>query len=96
MNNDWNTWYSGWGWILWYSIFLLFFINMGNWGYTYKAHRSLKSGQADKNALEILNERYARGDINLNEYMTIKSHISRDDVIVEDIPDKPTRIRKTN
>jgi len=75
----WNDWYMGWGWFLWYGIILLFFLNVGNWGYTYRAHRKFEDGYPDRDALDILNARYARGDINDDEYLKIKSHISRED-----------------
>ena len=71
----WNSWYTGWGWFLWYGVFLLFFLNVGNWGYTYRAHRRFGETSA-KDAMDFLNERYARGDIKQEEYFQMKSHIS--------------------
>ena len=71
----WNDWYLGWGWFLWYGVFLLFFLSVGNWGYTYRAHRRFEDGYPQKNAMDFLNERYARGDINHEEYLKMKSHI---------------------
>ena len=35
----WNDWYFGWGWFLWFGIIFLLFSSIGNWGYTYSAHR---------------------------------------------------------
>ena len=58
----WNDWYFGWGWFLWFGILFLFFSSIGNWGYTYSAHR--RYGQlSGGDALDILNARYARGEI---------------------------------
>jgi len=71
----WNDWYAAWGWMLWFGIVFLLFSNIGNWGYSYRAHqkydsRSLKTGG------DILNERYARGEISREEYGQMKSDIS--------------------
>jgi len=71
----WNDWYFGWGWFLWFGIFLLFFSSIGNWGYTYQAH-SKYDRQPSKAALDILNERYARGDLSRDEYVRLKAEIS--------------------
>ena len=71
----WNDWYSGWGWFLWFGIIFLMFSTFGNWGYTYRAHRLLEGGDRNKNALDILNERYARGEIKHDEYLKMKMHI---------------------
>ena len=73
-----NSWYAGWGWFLWFGMIFLFFSSMGNWGYTYRAHRKVGDGTSRKNSLEILNERYARGEIKQEEYMRIKSDILAD------------------
>ena len=73
-NYYWNNWYSGWGWVLWFGIVFLFFSSIGNWGYTYKAHRKY-GDQSRKSALDILNERYARGDLKHEDYIRMKSHI---------------------
>jgi putative membrane protein len=71
----WNDWYSGWGWFLWFSVFILIFSGFGNWGYTYRTHRIYQ--QPRKVALDILNERYARGDIQLAEYNAMKSEMAK-------------------
>ena len=74
----WNDWYSGWGWFLWVGVVFLFFSSFGNWGYTYRAHRRLGDGYPKKTAIEILNERYARGEIKHEDYIRMKSHILPD------------------
>ena len=71
----WNDWYSGWGWFLWFGIMVLVFSSAGNWRYTYRVHRSYGTPPR-KEALDILNERYARGEITLEEHGQMKSTIS--------------------
>jgi putative membrane protein len=72
----WNDWYFGWGWILWLGFVFLLFSSMGNWGYTYSAHRRY-DGQPTKQALDILNERYARGELTNEQYAGMKREIAR-------------------
>jgi len=72
----WNDWYLSWGWFLWLGFIVLMFSGMGNWGYTYRAHRRF-SGIPGKSALDILAERYARGEIARDEYSQMKSEISK-------------------
>jgi putative membrane protein len=71
----WNDWYSGWGWVLWFGMVFLFVSIMGNYSYTYRAHRKYEGLSSAKTALDILNERYARGEINHEEFMKMKSNI---------------------
>ncbi len=74
-NYYWNDWYSGWGWFLWFGVIFLLFASAGNWGYTYRAHRKFEGGYSPKNALDILNERYASGEIKREDYLKMKSEI---------------------
>ncbi len=70
----WNDWYFGWGWLLWLGFIFLMFASLGNWRYTYGAHRKYNLGQPTA-ALDILNERYARGEITREQFAQMKSDI---------------------
>jgi putative membrane protein len=71
----WNGWYATAGWLLWFGVFLLIFSSLGNWGYTYRAHRLYRDVGPTKDATDFLNERYAKGDISREEFTKIKSEI---------------------
>ena len=71
----WNDWYFGWGWLLWLGFIFLLFSGLGNWGYTYRAHRRFGSGPPG-GACDILDARYAKGEITRDEYARMKSDIS--------------------
>jgi putative membrane protein len=76
---DTNGWNLGWGWVLWYgAIFFLFFSMVGNWGYTYRVHRKINGLYSEKDAFDVLAERYARGDIKRDEYLGMKEDIAND------------------
>jgi putative membrane protein len=77
-NYYWNDWYSGWGWFLWFGVFFLFFSGIGNWGYSYQAHRKYQDLFPKKGAIDILDERYARGEIKHEDYLTMRATIFRE------------------
>ncbi len=75
----WNDWYFGWGWFLWFGVLLLAFSSVGNWGYTYRVHRF--TGRAPrKSAFDIIDERYARGEITRTQLGEMKAAISGEEV----------------
>jgi putative membrane protein len=75
MHNNLNDLYSGWGWILWFGFIILMFSGLGNWGYTYSAHRRF-GGQSSNSAQDILDERYARGELNREQYSQQKADLA--------------------
>jgi putative membrane protein len=70
----WNDWYFGWGWMLWIGFIILMFSGLGNWGYTYNAHHKYNLGRPN-GALDIFNERYARGEITREQFTQLKADI---------------------
>lgn len=75
MHSGLNDWYFGWGWFLWLGFVFLLFSNFGSWGYTYRIHRKFDR-QPRTQARDILNERYARGEITREQFGQLKSDIS--------------------
>lgn len=76
-NAYWPDWYSGWGWFLWFGIMILIFSSIGNWGYTYRVHRTYGVAPR-KGALDILDLRYAQGEITREQHSEMKAAISAD------------------
>ncbi len=70
----WHDWYNGWGWFLWFGLWLLMISSLGNWGYTYRSHKRFGDSPR-KDALTILKERYARGEIPRDEFQLMKSEM---------------------
>ncbi len=72
----WNHLHFGWGWFLWFGVIFLLFSVMGNWRYTYAAHRKHRVYRSN-DAQEILNERYAGGEITRQEFSQMKVDIKK-------------------
>ncbi len=72
----WNDWYSAWGWFFWLGLLFLLLASVGNWGYTYRAHR--RFGSLPRNgASDVLDIRYAKGEITRDEYARQSSQIKQ-------------------
>lgn len=63
----WNADIPAGGWILLFGIVLLLFSSIESWCYSYRAHQQYGT-QPRKKAVDILNERYVRGEMNQEEY----------------------------
>jgi uncharacterized membrane protein len=74
MHTYWNDWTFGWGWILLFGFIFLLFSGLGNWGYCYSPHR--KYDLPRRNARDILDERYASGEITRDQYAQLKADIA--------------------
>ena len=67
--------FFGWGWILWLGFVFLMLSSFGNWGYAYRAHRKF-DGMPRKDASELLNERYASGEVTRAQFLEMKADIA--------------------
>jgi len=72
----WNDWYFSWGWFLWFGVIFLLFSSIGNWRYTYRAHQKYAEPPR-KDAFDILDTRYAKGEITREEYGLMKAEIAK-------------------
>ena len=87
-HGPWDMWHYGYGWHFWwmfplmmlFMIFIfavIFFIARGLYGHGYNhwGARSRMWGDPSHSALQILNERFARGEIQKDEYAEKKAAI---------------------
>jgi uncharacterized membrane protein len=72
----WNDSGSGWTWFLWLGVWLLLLSSFGNLGYSYRTHRRYRDLTPQNNANDILNDRYAKGEIDRNAYLQMKRDIA--------------------
>ena len=72
----WNSGYAVFGWFLWLGIFILFFSTMLNWSRVWRGRFRFDDQNAPpKTALDILNERYARGEITHEEFLKTRNNL---------------------
>lgn len=68
----------GWGWFIMIGILILIILGIiALIRYLRHPTRQTNRLAADKSALDILNERYARGEISVEEYRAKKSEITK-------------------
>ncbi len=65
-----------WGWLLWLGFWCLLIASFGNWGYSYRIQRKY-ARPTHRSALDILNERYASGELPREEYLTMRTEIAK-------------------
>lgn len=70
----WYEWYSGWDWFLWFGVGVLLVSSFGNWSYSRSAHEKYDR-HALRSPMDTLNQRYANGEIEREEYLKMKSEI---------------------
>jgi uncharacterized membrane protein len=72
----WNDWYIGGGWLFWLGVICLLLSSMGSRRYTYAARRKCRL-PLQKGPLDMLHERYARGEINREQFARMRSALSK-------------------
>lgn len=70
----WSDWYIAWGWLLWFGMIFLLITGIGNWGYSYNLAQKTKYIPG-KDPLDILLDRYVRGEIEESEYFNMKKEV---------------------
>ena len=73
-----NDWSPTLGWFLWFGFVFLFFAALAVWAFTYKIDQKGDEKGSRKEALDIINERYAHGKINNEDYARMKSNILKE------------------
>ena len=63
MGYGWHGWWMGWWWIFWIALIVVVL-----WLVFYAASRPRNGREARRTPEEILRERYARGEIDSEEY----------------------------
>jgi putative membrane protein len=78
MMHDWGSMSWGWGGMLFQLLFWLVIIFLIVWGVKQLAGRSQNSNQLTRkdNALEILRERYAKGEIDKQQFEAKKRDLN--------------------
>ncbi len=67
----------GWGMGIFGALFMLLVVGLIVWLIVYLARDSQGRGTAAKDALDLLDERYARGEIDREEYLERRADLER-------------------
>ena len=70
-----DTWYFGWGYLVWFGMIFLLLSSTGSWGYTYRTHRKFRDLTNGLDALDTLSGRYASGEISRDDFHRIKDDL---------------------
>lgn len=54
---------------------MLIFSSVGTWGYSYQSNRRYRDFDPGRDAFDMLAERYAKGDIQRDEYLRMHNEI---------------------
>ena len=73
IGEDWNRLFMAWDWILWIGFICLLISNIGSWSYAFRLRHDDR--RRHKDAIDLLNEKYTRGEILRDEYYRKKNDI---------------------
>ncbi len=73
MMGDFGFGHMGFGWLFWLVLIfaVVFLFHRGVWGFGI-GHRGYDHGSADESPMEILKQRYAKGEISKEEFEQMK------------------------
>lgn len=75
--HDSSSWLAIWGWgfVLYFGLILLMFSNIGNWVYTYQAHKRHLDHSQNRSAFDLLDENFAKGKLTYDDYISMREEL---------------------